>query len=425
MIDIKELRRNQPAIIAALSKRGFELDAGQLQSLLEQRQQLQTQVEGLQQIRNARSKAIGQAQAEGADITSMRAEVTTLISQLDDLKAELAKVQIQFRDFMLTIPNVPHESVPGGKDEQDNIELRRIKEQPAFDFVPKDHVALGEQLGYLDFKAAERIAGSRFTVLRGPLACLHNALAQLMLSVHTREHGYEQVYVPYIVNSEALIGTGQLPKFADDQFRLFDNKQDRYLIATGEIAATNLVREEILEADMLPLKLVTQTPCFRREAGSYGKDTRGMIRQHQFEKVELVQIVRPEESWQTLETLTGHAERIMDLLELPYRVVVLCAGDLGFPSAKTYDIEVWLPGQQTYREISSCSNFLDFQARRMQARWRNPTTNKPEWVHTVNGSGLAVGRTLVAVMENYQDQNGHIRVPEALAPWMGDIQSIK
>ena len=425
MLDIKELIRNQPAIITALNKRGFELDVGRLQILLTQRQQLQVQVEGLQQIRNERSKAIGRAQATGVDITSMRAEATTLMSQLDDLKTKLTKAQTQFRDFMLTIPNLPHESVPNGKDEQDNIELRRIKEPTAFNFVAKDHVALGEQLGYLDFKAAERMAGSRFTVLRGPLARLHNALAQLMLSVHTQEHGYEQVYVPFIVNSEALIGTGQLPKFAGDQFQLRDNKQDRYLIATGEISATNLVREEILEADKLPLKLVTQTPCFRREAGSYGKDTRGMIRQHQFEKVELVQIVRPKDSWQTLEALTGHAERIMDLLELPYRVMALCAGDLGFPSAKTYDIEVWLPGQQAYREISSCSNFLDFQARRMQARWRNPATHKPEWVHTVNGSGLAVGRALVAVMENYQDQNGHIRVPEVLAPWMGDIQLIK
>lgn len=424
MLDIRRLRQSQEDIRLALKRRNFELNTNLLQDLLKQRSSLQEQTEALQQRRNTESRAIGQAQAKGEDVSTLKVEMSELGEQLDILKVKLDKAQDAFHKFMLTIPNVPDQSVPEGESDAENVEIRKIGTPRQFDFEPEDHVTLGENNNLLDFAAASGIAGTRFVVMRGPIARLHNALAQFMLNVHIEEHGYEQVYVPFIANADALTGTGQLPKFAEDQFRL-DGKSDRYLIATGEIPVTNIFRDSILEASSLPLKLVSHTPCFRKEAGNYGKDTRGMIRQHQFEKVELVQLVRPDQSWQVLEELTGHAERILKSLELPYRVVTLCGGDLGFAAAKTYDLEAWLPSQQAYREISSCSNFLDFQARRMKARWRNPDTGKVEFVHTLNGSGLAVGRTLVAVMENYQNAKGQIVVPEVLAPWMNGIQVIE
>lgn len=425
MLETKRLRNDQDSLKVALKKKNFELDTDRLQSLLDKRQQVQMRTEALQKLRNDHSKAIGRAQSESdaGKIATLKAAVSEVNDELNQIKDELDKSQEAFQTFALTIPNPPDDSVPQGSDETCNVEIRKNGQIPTFSFQPKDHVDLGEQHQLLDFSAANLIVGSRFAVLKGPLARLHSALAQFMLSVHTEQHGYEEVYVPFIATADALTGTGQLPKFEDDQFRLV-GKQARYLIATGEVPVTNLVRERILDAEDLPAKWVAHTPCFRKEAGSYGKDARGMIRQHQFEKVELVQIVKPEDSWQTLETLTEHAERILQLLALPYRVVNLCGGDLGFAAAKTYDLEVWLPGQGAYREISSCSNFLDFQARRMQARWRNPETGKPEMVHTVNGSGLAVGRTLIAIMENYQDEQGRIQIPEVLAPWMGGTKVI-
>ncbi len=423
MLDPKLLRSEPEKVAAALARRGFELNLEELTALESRRKSLQTRVQELQNLRNTRSKAIGKAKAAGEDIQPLLDEVASLGDELKAEEEALRVVQEELRQFQLHLPNLPHETVPDGKDEADNREERRWGGIPEFDFEPKDHVDLGEALGGLDFEAAARLTGSRFVVMHGPIARLHRALTQFMLDLHTSEHGYRESYVPYIVNDDSLYGTGQLPKFHEDLFRL---KEERpwYLIPTAEVPLTNLLRDQILPVDSLPFKVVAHTPCFRSEAGAYGKDTRGMIRQHQFDKVELVQAVRPEESFEALETLTGHAEKVLQLLELPYRVVTLCTGDLGFSATKTYDLEVWLPGQGRYREISSCSNFVDFQARRLKARWRNPETGKPELLHTLNGSGLAVGRTLVAVMENYQQADGSIRVPEVLKPWMGGLEVI-
>ena len=377
----------------------------------------------LQAERNTRSKSIGEAKAAGEDIAPLLREVEGLGEQLKAADQELGLVQVELNDILMGIPNIPHDSVPDGRNEEDNAEVRRWGEPRAFDFEAKDHVDLGEALGQLDFESTAKLSGSRFCTMQGPLARLHRALIQFMLDTHTRDHGYTEVYVPYLVNSDSLRGTGQLPKFEEDLFAM-RGESGLYLIPTAEVPVTNLARGEIIDDAAMPRRFVAHTPCFRSEAGSYGKDTRGMIRQHQFEKVELVQLVRPADSWDALESLTGHAEAILQQLGLPYRVVALCTGDIGFSAAKTYDIEVWLPGQQKYREISSCSNFVDFQARRMQARWRNPETGKPELLHTLNGSGLAIGRTLVAVMENHQLADGSIAVPSVLQPYMGGVDLI-
>ena len=421
MLDPRLVRSDISSVAEQLSKRGFELDVASLEQLESQRKQCQVKTEQLQNERNTKSKSIGKAKAAGEDIQPLLDEVAGLGASLDKAKTELNQIQEQMDAILLGIPNLPHESVPEGKDESDNVEIRRWGEPRDFDFEVKDHVDLGAELHALDFETASKLTGSRFVVMRGQIARLHRALTQFMIDVHTREHGYEEVYVPYIVNRDSLRGTGQLPKFEEDLFCV-DDEAGYYLIPTAEVPVTNLVRNEILEAEQLPLKLTSHTPCFRSEAGSYGKDTRGMIRQHQFEKVEMVQLVKPADAWDALEELTGHAEVILQKLELPYRVVVLCGGDIGFSAAKTYDLEVWLPGQQAYREISSCSCFTDFQARRMQARWRNPETGKPELLNTINGSGLAVGRTLVAVLENYQQADGSVVVPEALQRYMGGIE---
>ena len=424
MLDPKLLRTRIDEVAARLARRGYTLDKAAFESLEQTRKALQVEVERLQAERNRRSKEIGKARARGEDIEPLKAEVAGLGERLEEARRRLDEVQQQIRDFMMALPNLPDDSVPDGDSEADNLEVRRWGTPPDFDFEPLDHVAVGERLDGLDFEAAAKIAGARFVVMRGEVARLHRALAQFMLDVHTREHGYLETYVPYLVNADSLYGTGQLPKFEEDLFRVC-GEPPRYLIPTAEVPVTNLARGEILPAEALPVRLVSHTPCFRSEAGSHGKDTRGMIRQHQFDKVELVQLVRPEESFERLEELTGHAETILQKLGLPYRVVTLCAGDLGFSSAKTYDLEVWLPGQQKYREISSCSNFLDFQARRMQARWRNPETGKPQLLHTLNGSGLAVGRTLVAVLENFQQADGSVRIPEVLQPYMGGMEAIR
>ena len=418
MLDPRLIRNQLTDVAEQLKRRAFDLDVEKFQQLEARRKELQVRTEELQAERNRSSKSIGKAKAAGEDIQPLLDQVAGLGEQLDAAKQKLDEVQEQLNDELMGIPNLAHESVPVGSDEAQNEELRRWGEPAAFDFEARDHVDLGEALGGMEFDAAAKLSGSRFAVLRGPLAHLHRALIQFMLDIHTGEHGYQECYVPYLVNADSLRGTGQLPKFEDD---LFASRGDHpyYLIPTAEVPLTNLVRGMILDADELPLRLTAHTPCFRSEAGSYGKDTRGLIRQHQFEKVELVQVVRQEDSYQVLEELTGHAETVLQRLGLPYRVVTLCTGDLGFSSAKTYDLEVWLPGQQAYREISSCSNFEDFQARRMQARCRRPDTGKPELVHTINGSGLAVGRTLVAVMENYQQADGSIRIPEALQPYLG------
>lgn len=423
MLDAKLIRTDLETVAEKLKIRGFELDTARLQELESQRKELQTETEQLQNERNTRSKAIGKAKASGEDIAPLLAEVSDLGDRLDAGKQKLAELQEELNNLMLTIPNLPHESVPAGSSEDDNVEVRRWGTPKELDFEAKDHVDLGSVGGLLDFETGVKITGSRFTAMRGALARMHRALTQFMLDTHTGEHGYTEVYVPYMVNKDSLRGTGQLPKFEEDLFKL-QGESEYYLIPTAEVPVTNMVRDEILAAKELPLKMTAHTPCFRSEAGSYGRDTRGMIRQHQFEKVEMVQLVEPSKSYEALEELTGHAEKILQALNLPYRVVTLCGGDLGFSAAKTYDIEVWLPGQQKYREISSCSNFEDFQARRLQARFRNPETNKPELLHTLNGSGLAVGRTLVAVMENYQDAEGRIHVPEALQPYMGGITVI-
>ena len=423
MLDPRLIRTDINSVAEQLKKRGFVLDIAALEQLEGKRKHCQVHTEQLQSQRNTRSKLIGQRKAAGENIELLLDEVTGLGDQLEQARAELAQVQQSLDDILLGIPNLPHESVPTGRDENDNVEIRRWGQPKTFDFEVRDHVDLGAAGNALDFEVASKLTGSRFVVMQGPMARLHRALTQFMLDLHTTEHGYTEAYVPYIVNRDSLRGTGQLPKFEQELFCV-DADAGYYLIPTAEVPVTNIARGEILEAGELPLKLTSHTPCFRSEAGSYGKDTRGMIRQHQFEKVEMVQLVKPADAWDALEELTGHAETVLRKLELPYRVVVLCGGDLGFSAAKTYDLEVWLPGQQAYREISSCSCFTDFQARRMQTRWRNPDTGKPELVNTINGSGLAVGRTLVAVLENYQQADGSVTVPDVLKPYMGGIDSI-
>ena len=421
MIDPKRIRTDIEAVAKALALRGFSLDIDALNSLESERKDLQIRTQELQSKRNASAKAIGQAKAKGEDAASLIAEVGSMGDELKAAETSLEAVQSKLNEILMGIPNIPHDSTPEGKSEDDNVEMRRWGEPREFNFEPRDHVDVGEALGQLDFETAAKITGSRFALISGSLARLHRALIQFMLDLHTTEHGYTETYVPYIVNADSLRGTGNLPKFGEDLFKL-EGEQEYYLIPTAEVPVTNIVRDVIVESDYMPRKYVAHTPCFRSEAGSYGKDTRGMIRQHQFEKVELVQIVRPQDSYQAHEQLTAHAEEVLKRLNLPYRVMALCTGDIGFSAAKTYDLEVWLPGQQKYREISSCSNFEDFQARRMQARWRNPDTGKPELAHTLNGSGLAVGRTLVAILENYQNEDGSVTVPEALRPYMGGVE---
>ena len=423
MLDIKLLRQDLDAVVANLARRGFKLDRERWLALEAQRKELQIEVEGLRQTRNERSKSIGRAKAAGGDVESLKREVGELGDALTAAEAKLTTTAAELDDFLACLPNMLHESVPPGRDSNDNVELRRWGTPPKFGFAPLDHVALGEKLGLMDFDAAVKLAGARFVVLRGALARLQRALTQLMLDVQTQEHGYSETYVPYMVNDRTLFGTGQLPKFAADLFALDVDPKLR-LIPTAEVSLTNLVADSIVEPTRLPMRLTAHTPCFRSEAGSYGQDTRGMIRQHQFEKVELVHIAAPSESYRELEVLVGNAEAILKRLALPYRVLALCGGDIGFGAAKTYDLEVWLPGQSKYREISSCSNCEAFQARRMQARWRNPETGKPEPLHTLNGSGLAVGRTLIAVLENNQREDGSIAIPKALLPYMGGIEII-
>ena len=424
MLDPRLLRTDIENTAMKLVRRGFVLDTATLTNLEEKRKRVQVVTQQFQAERNAKSKAIGIAKAKGEDTSKLMQEVSDIGTTLKQAETELEQIQNKLTEIALDIPNLPHESVPDGKNENDNTEVRRWGEPRKLDFKPKDHADLGHALGMMDFDTAAKIAGARFVVMSGPLARLHRALIQFMLDLHTREHGYTETYVPYLVNADSLRGTGQLPKFEQDLFAL-KGEQNYYLIPTAEVPVTNIVRDTIIESGYMPRRYVCHTPCFRSEAGSYGKDTKGMIRQHQFEKVELVQVVRPSDSYAALEELTGHAEEVLKRLELPYRVVALCTGDMGFAAAKTYDLEVWLPGQQKYREISSCSNFEDFQARRMQARWRNPETGKPELVHTLNGSGLAVGRTLVAIMENYQEQDGSIRIPNALRPYLNGLDVIR
>ena len=423
MLDSQWLRADIEDIAQRLTVRGFELDIAAFRDLEGRRKVLQTDTESLQSERNRCAKEIGQAKARGDDAAEVMAQAASINDRLKTVESELATVQIALTEFISGIPNIPHHSVPTGRNETDNVEIRRWGESTEFAFPPKDHVDLGAELGMLDFEMAVKLSGSRFVVMYGDLVRLHRALIHFMIDLHTREHGYREIYVPYLVNADSLFGTGQLPKFADDQF-VFPGEPPLYLVPTAEVPVTNTARDRIFTADELPQKMVCHTPCFRREAGSYGKDTRGMIRQHQFEKVELVHLVEPAQSWNALEELTGHAEAVLQRLELPYRVVVLCSGDIGFSAAKTYDIEVWLPGQDCYREISSCSNFEAFQARRMRARWRNPASRKTEFLHTLNGSGLAIGRTLVAVLENYQQADGSIAIPAALQSYMGGMDMI-
>ena len=416
MLDPKSLRQDLDGVATNLARRGFKLDRERYVALESERKDLQVRVESLRQARNERSKAIGRAKAAGGDVEALKREVGQLGDELASGEARLTALAADLDDFQARLPNLLHASVPDGADSEANVEVRRWGVPPKFSFEPLDHVALGEKLGLIDFDSAAKLSGARFVVLTGGVARLHRAIAQLMLDLHTREHGYTEAYVPYLVNDASLFGTGQLPKFAADLFSLEGENKLR-LIPTAEVSLTNLVRDTIVEAERLPMRLTAHTPCFRSEAGSYGQDTRGMIRQHQFDKVELVHIVRPDESYRELEVLVGHAEKVLQRLGLAYRVMALCSGDTGPSSAKTYDLEVWLPGQNKYREISSCSNCEAFQARRMQARWRNPETGKPELVHTLNGSALAVGRTLVAVLENYQQADGSILIPEALRPY--------
>jgi seryl-tRNA synthetase len=425
MLDAKLLRTDPESVARNLARRGFVLDVGCFRALEERRKLAQVSADETRAARNAHAKKVGMAKGKGEDITALVAEGEALARRLEGLEKEQVAVQAEFDELVLGLPNMLHDSVPDGRDETANVEVRRWGAPRAFDFEPKDHVAIGEALALVDFEAAGRISGARFVVLKGGVARLHRALIQYMLDLHTGEHGYTEIYAPYLVARQSLVGTGQLPKFEADLFRVVSGEQELFLIPTAEVPVTNLVRESILEASTLPRRYVAHTPCFRSEAGSYGKDTRGMIRQHQFEKVELVQMVRPEDSSAALEELTGHAEKVLQGLGLPYRVVALCSGDVGFGSTKTYDIEVWLPGQQKYREISSCSNYEAFQARRMQARWRNPATGKPEPLHTLNGSGVAAGRALVAVLENYQRADGSVVVPEALRKYMGGAELIK
>ena len=423
MIDPKLLRQSTSAVAANLARRGFDFDSAAYLALEEQRKTVQVATEKLRSERNASAKNIGKAKAQGEDIEPLLAAVKDLGDELDAHEARLQALRDELRDIELGLPNLLAEDVPIGNSEADNVEVRRWGMPAELDFEPQDHVDLGEKTGWLDFESASRISGSRFAVMRGPLARLQRALIQFMLDTHTSEHGYQEVYVPYLVQAQALLGTGQLPKFEEDLFQT-RTETPFYLIPTAEVPVTNLAREEILDQADLPVRYVAHTPCFRSEAGSYGRDTRGMIRQHQFEKVELVQFVEATKSADALEELTGHAEVILQRLELPYRVVILCSGDIGFGSTKTYDIEVWLPGQKNYREISSCSNYIDFQARRMQARYRSPQSDKPELLHTLNGSGVAAGRALIAVMENYQQADGSIRVPAVLQPYMGGMKTL-
>jgi seryl-tRNA synthetase len=425
MLDSKLVRTQLHEVAERLAARGFVLDVARFEALEAQRKTVQTRTEQLQAERNSRSKSIGQAKQRGEDIAPLLAEVDQMGSDLEQGKRELDSIQSELDNLLLNIPNLPHESVPVGADEEGNVEVSRWGTPRSFDFPIQDHVALGEKYGWLDFETAAKLSGARFALLRGPIARMHRALAQFMINLHTGEHGYEEAYTPYLVQAPALQGTGQLPKFEEDLFKISrEGEADLYLIPTAEVSLTNIVAGEILDPKQLPLKLVAHTPCFRSEAGASGRDTRGMIRQHQFDKVEMVQVVEPSKSFEALESLTANAERVLQLLELPYRKLALCTGDMGFGAVKTYDLEVWVPSQDKYREISSCSNCGDFQARRMQARYRNPETGKPELVHTLNGSGLAVGRTLVAVLENYQQADGSIRVPDVLKPYMGGIEII-
>ncbi|ODU48951.1 MAG: serine--tRNA ligase [Thiobacillus sp. SCN 63-374] len=424
MLDIQLLRKDAVLVAERLAARGFAFDTARFETLEAERKTIQTRTQEAQSRRNTLSKQIGMMKGKGEDTTAVMAEVAGLGDEQKQLETRLSELQAELNDFLMGVPNLPHESVAVGKDETANVEVSRWGTPKAFDFPVRDHVDIGESLGQLDFEAAVKITGSRFTVMKGALARLHRALAQFMLDVHTREHGYTEVYVPYLVNADSMRGTGQLPKFEEDLFHVPRTDSDKlYLIPTAEVPVTNLLRDEIVPAESLPLKFVAHTPCFRSEAGSYGRDTRGMIRQHQFDKVELVQMVKPEDSYAALESLTANAETILQKLGLPYRKMALCSGDMGFSSAKTYDLEVWLPAQNTYREISSCSNFETFQARRMQARFK-AGQGKPELLHTLNGSGLAVGRTLVAILENYQNADGSVTVPEALRPWMGGIDRL-
>ena len=427
MLDIRMLRSDPQGVAANLARRGFTLDLAQFSALESRRKEVQVAVDALRNERNTRSKAIGQAKAQGQDVAPLLAEVESLGARLSQSEQELAALQTELDRLLLDLPNLIHESVPAGRDADANVEVRRYGEPRTLDFEAVDHVAVAEGLGGLDPQAASRLSGARFAVLTGPVAGLHRALAQFMIDLHLREHGYREAWVPYLVTRKTLTGTGQLPKFESDLFKLARDpaESELFLIPTAEVPLTNLAGDRIFDPDELPLRLVAHTPCFRSEAGSYGKDTRGLIRQHQFDKVELVQVVRPEDSYAALEELTGHAARVLERLELPYRVVSLCGGDIGFASAKTYDLEVWLPGQGSYREISSCSNCEAFQARRMQARWRNSETGKPEPVHTLNGSGVAVGRALVAVLENCQQADGSVVVPGVLRPYLGGIDRLK
>ncbi|MEG0279956.1 MAG: serine--tRNA ligase [Morganella sp. (in: enterobacteria)] len=429
MLDPNLLRNELNAVAEKLARRGFTLDVDTLRTLEERRKVLQVETETLQADRNSRSKSIGEAKARGEDIESLRLDVNQLGAKLDAAKSELDEVQGAIRTISLNIPNIPDDVVPMGKDDSENLEVSRWGEPKQYDFEVRDHVALGELTGGLDFPAAVKLTGARFVVMKGQIARMHRAIAQFMLDLHTEEHGYQEIYVPYLVNQDTLYGTGQLPKFAGDLFHTKPLEEEAEtssyaLIPTAEVPVTNLVRDEILDETDLPMRMTAHTPCFRSEAGSYGRDTRGLIRMHQFDKVELVQIVHPEKSMEALEELTGHAEKVLQLLNLPYRKVLLCTGDIGFGSSKTYDLEVWVPAQNTYREISSCSNCRDFQSRRMQARFRSKEDKKTQLVHTLNGSGLAVGRTLVAIMENYQQADGRIEVPEALRPYMKGLTHI-
>ena len=423
MLDSKQLRTDTEAVARNLARRGFVLDLEGFRALEERRKQVQIDADRLRAERNANAKAVGMAKGKGEDASELLKRGESLTHALATAEADLERVQLEADQWLMGLPNLLHDSVPEGRDESANVELRRHGEPRQFDFTPADHVDVGARLGGLDFEAAARISGARFMVLRGSLARLHRALAQFMLDLHTSEHGYQEIYAPYLVSAAALTGTGQLPKFEQDLFKV-DGERPFYLIPTAEVPVTNLVREQILTAEQLPLRFVAHTPCFRSEAGAAGKDTRGLIRQHQFDKVELVHVVKPADSYAALEELTAHAEEVLKRLELPYRVLALCAGDIGFGSAKTYDLEVWLPGQGKYREISSCSNCEAFQARRMQARWRNPETGKPEPVHTLNGSGIAVGRAMVAILENYQNADGSVTVPTALRPYMGGAERL-
>ena len=425
MLDAKLLRTDLENVATELAKRDYQLDTQSLTLLEEQRKAIQVKTQELQNERNTRSKSIGQAKARGEDIAPLLAEVRQLGNELDAAKAEQDEVLAKINESVSAIPNLLHESVPVGADENDNVEVKRWGTPKEFDFEVKDHVDLGLAIDKgLDFESGAKLAGTRFTVMRGKIAKLHRALAQFMLDMHTEQHGYQEMYVPYLVNADSLFGTGQLPKFGEDLFHTELSNKQFSLIPTSEVPLTNLVRDEIVDEADLPIKMTAHTPCFRSEAGSGGRDIRGLIRQHQFDKVEMVQIVKPENSFTALDELTGHAEAILEKLELPYRTMALCSGDVGFSATKTFDLEVWLPAQNTYREISSCSNMGDFQARRMQARFRNSETNKPELLHTLNGSGLAVGRTLVAILENYQQEDGSIKIPTALQPYMGGATQI-